>query len=229
MNERTRRSGARARDDRRGRAGIDRGSRLVIRDENAGRQLQGHVEDRNHHAADGRCRLPRAGAALLDAVRDLDAREETRSQGAARPRRHAGREGSRRGSRRRPEDDRRLAARGSDRTGDVRCCRLGEQGVVRGGHRPHLAVRDADVVDAGLGEGGHAGVLPGRPGRLHPGPDRRELHGRQAEREEGRPDRLPGALLRRSRRCGRGRAQAEGCRRPSGSRPRSTRPTSRRS
>ena len=88
--------------------------------------------------------------------------------------------------------------------------RLGEQGALRGRHRAHLAVGDAHVADPGVDQGGDAGVLPRRPGRLHPGPDRRELHGRQAEREEGRPDRLPGAVLGRSRRCGRGGAEGEG-------------------
>ena len=39
------------------------------------------------------------------------------------------------------------------------------------------------------------GVLPGRAGRRHPGPDRRALHGQQAEGEEGRAVRLPGAVL----------------------------------
>ena len=38
-------------------------------------------------------------------------------------------------------------------------------------------------------------VLPRRARRLHPGPDRRELHGRQAQRQEGRRHRLPGAVL----------------------------------
>ena len=104
-------------------------------------------------------------------------------------------------------DSRLVAAIGPATSGAVASA---SKALFAAGHRAHLAVRDADVADPGLDQGGHAGVLPGRPGRLHPGPDRRELHGRQAEREEGRPDRLPGALLRRSRRCGRGRAEAEG-------------------
>ena len=52
----------------------------------------------------------------------------------------------------------------------------------------------------GRDEGSDAGVLPRRPGRLHPGPDGRELHDQQAEGEEGRAHRLPGAVLRRASR-----------------------------
>ena len=44
----------------------------------------------------------------------------------------------------------------------------------------------------------HAGVLPRRPGRLHPGPDGRELHDQEPAREEGRDHGLPGAVLARS-------------------------------
>ena len=143
-------AGARARDDRRGGAGIDRGSRIVDGREVTGRQLQGHAEDRDHHAADGRRRVPRAGAALLDALRD---RRRSRSGSGSRCSSSAATRRSRRGPARvcrRPEDDRRLAARGHDRAGDLGCRRLGEQGAVRCRHRPHLAVRDADVAHAGL-------------------------------------------------------------------------------
>ena len=140
----------------------------------------------------------------------LDARQAARAQGPGRARRHAGREGAGRGPRRRPEDDRRLAARRRDRPGDVGRGRVGLERAVRGRDRAHLAVGDAHVADAGVDEGGDGGVLPGRAGRLHPGPDRRELHGRQAQREEGRADRLPGAVLGGSRRRGRGGPQAQG-------------------
>ena len=80
-NERTRRSGARARDDRRGSAGIDRGGWLVGGREDAGSQLQRHAEDRDHHAADGRRRAS-------------SARSSCRGRGT-RSRRSPGRSGSR--------------------------------------------------------------------------------------------------------------------------------------
>ncbi len=46
----------------------------------------------------------------------------------------------------------------------------------------HLAVGDPHDADEDRGrqEGGHARVLPRRPGRLHPGPDGRELHDQDA-------------------------------------------------
>ena len=50
------------------------------------------------------------------------------------------------------------------------------QAFFAGRSRPHLAVGDAHVADEGRDEGGDGGVLPRRPGRLHPGPDGRELH-----------------------------------------------------
>jgi hypothetical protein len=52
-------------------------------------------------------------------------------------------------------------------------------------------------------------LLPGRPGRFHPGPERRSLHGRQAEGQEGRADRLPGAVLGRPGRRGGGSTEVE--------------------
>ena len=58
---------------------------------------------------------------------------------------------------------------------------------------------------------GHAGVLPGRACRQHPGPDRCGLHGQHAEGEEGRHLRLPGAVLAGPR--GRRRHVPEGTRR----------------
>ena len=80
----------------------------------------------------------------------------------------------------------------------------------------------------GATQGSTLGVLPRRPGRLHPGPDGCELHDRQAQGEEGRAPRLPGAVLARSRGCGRvGAQEGQASRRPA-SRLRTRRPTTRR-
>ena len=79
-----------------------------------------------------------------------------------------------------------------------------------GGHRPDLAVRNPDVAHQG------------QPARRRPTSSsawcrttgsrarRRALHGQQAQGQEGRRRRLPGAVLGRSRRCDRADAQGEG-------------------
>jgi len=54
---------------------------------------------------------------------------------------------------------------------------------------------DAHVADPGIPEGSDAGVLPQRAWRLHPGPFGRELHDQDAEGQEGRSPRLPGAVF----------------------------------
>ena len=119
-------------------------------------------------------------------VRGEDPGEEVRPQGAAPAGRHPGREGQRRGSRRRPEVHLRPERPRRDRPCDLGRRRRGERGAHRGGHRPDLAVGDPDVADEGCEQGGDERVLPRRARRLHPGAERRELHGGQAQGQEGR-------------------------------------------
>ena len=88
--------------------------------------------------------------------------------------------------------------------------RIREQGTGCGRYRAHLTVRDPHVTDQGRQSGGDEVVLPRHPRGLHPGSDGRELHGRQARREEGRDHRLPGAVLGRPGRCSGEGAQGEG-------------------
>ena len=61
----------------------------------------------------------------------------------------------------------------------------------------------------GSPEGRQRRLLPGRAWRLHPGPVGREVHDEQAEGQEGRAPRLPGAVLARPRRRGRVDPQEE--------------------
>ena len=144
----------------------------------------------------------------LGQVRDQDAGEAARAEGEARPRRHAGGAGARSGAGARAEVRRRTRASsailGPSTSGAVAASSTtyGQAGIA---HISPSATRTS--LTQGRDQGGDVRVLPRRPGRLHPGPDRCALHDRQAEGEEGRAARLPGALLGGSRGCGRGGAQ----------------------
>ena len=203
------------------------GSSAVAAD--AGDQLQEHRQARAHHAAHGRRRLHRPGAALVGQVRREDPGEEVRAQGAAPAGRHTGREG--------PGEalvvaqkfisDPKVARR--DRPGDLGRRRGGERGAHRGGHRADLAVGDPDVADEGREQGGDerassasspATTSRGRPTRTTWSTSSRPRRSRSSTSRSRTRSVSPTPPRPSSRR----RASASrGCRR------RSTRPTSRRS
>ena len=116
-------------------------------------------------------------------------------EGAAGDRRHARRAGPGAGPGAGAEVRGRPERRRDDRPVHVGCGRGIEHRPTSTGmaHISPSATRTS--LTKGSHQGSDAGVLPRRSGRRHPGPERREVHGRQAERQEGRPDRLPGAVL----------------------------------
>ena len=200
-NETTRMAGAGARGCCGRVARIHRGRGLVEQRGAPGRRLRRHDQAPADHAAHRWCRPDRQRAAQLGEVRGEEPRPEVQAERPDRRRRHPGREGLRRGAQGLPEVHRRLAGRGGPRTGDLGRRRLREQGADQGRARPHLAVGHRHRA-RGRPEGeanGDAGVLPCRRRGLRPGADGRALHDREAEGEEGRDRRLPGAVLGRSR------------------------------